>query len=188
MDDSFDPQGGDLRAETVNIREGGARNVYAGSVSITMGGVRNVSAETVTIRQSGAQSVEAQSIAFKQGGALQVAAEHVDLAASGVGLIRAGDVRVGPGCNVAALLADKAWIEESLAPVLVARQEVHLDQSAAGVIVANRVGLTQSAVVLAVAETVEGDARVQVKPQVAAIFGAAFGAALAVTLLWGRRG
>lgn len=188
MDDSFDPQAGDLRAETVNIREGGARNVYAGSVSITLGGVRNVSAETVTIRQAGAQSVEAQSVAFKQGGAVQVAAEHVDLAASGVGLLRAGEVRVGPGCNVAVTLADKAMIEESLAPVVVARREVHLDQCAAGVVVANRVGLTHSAVMLAVADSVEGDARVQVKPQVAAIFGAAFGAALAMTLLWGRRG
>jgi len=60
-------------------------------------------------------------------------------------------------------------------------------QSAAGVLVSNRVTLSNSAVMIAVADSVEGDVRVQVKPQVAVVFGAAFSTALAVTLLLGRR-
>ena len=136
---------------------------------------------------SSAQSVEAQSITLRQGGVVQMTTGQVDLAAAGVGVIRASDVRVGPGYNVVATLADKAVIEESLAPAIIARQEARLDQSAAGVLVSNRITLSNSAVIMAVADTVEGDVRVQVKPQVAAVFGAAFGAALSVALLLGRR-
>jgi hypothetical protein len=72
--------------------------------------------------------------------------------------------------------------------VIVARHDAHLDQSAAGVLVANTITLTDSTIALAVAETVNGNVSVQAKPAVAAAFGAAFGAALGVALLIGRRG
>lgn len=188
MADTFDPEAGDVRGETVNIREGSARNVYAGSVTLTMGSAQNVSAESVTIRQAGAQSIEAQTISIKQGGALRMDAGRVDAAAAAIGVIRAEEVNVGPSCQVVGTLAGTVTIEESIAPVIVARGSAHLDQSAAGVLVSNRITLNNSAAVLAVAETINGDVRMQVRPQVAAVFGAALGAALGVTVLLGRRG
>jgi hypothetical protein len=188
MEDTFDPEAGDVRAEVLNIREGGARNVYAGTVTLTMGGAQNISAENVTIKQGGAQSVEAQAVTLKQGGILQVNADKIEAATSGIGLVRAHEVSVGPGCQVIGTLADSVSIDESLAPVVVVRGDARLDQSGAGVLVSNRVTASNSAVMLAVAETVNGDVRVQVKPHVAAVFGAALGAAFAVVLLAGRRG
>jgi hypothetical protein len=188
MEDPFDEKSGDVRGETVNLQNGGARDVYASTVTLTRGGARNVQADTVTVKQAGVQKIEAQKLTLKQGGALQVSAEQSELIASGAGLIRADTVRIGPGCRVGGVLTNSATIEESVAPAIIARQEARIDQSAVGVLVSNRVTLSSSMVGVAVAETVEGDVRVQVKPKVAAVFGAAFGGALGLLMLIGRRG
>jgi len=188
MDETnFDSRAGDLRGGDVNLRDGGVRDVYAERVTLSRGGARAVNADSVTANLSGIREVEAQSFVLKQGVVAQVAAEQVDIAASAVGIARGQTVRIGPSCQLAGTLADMAVVENSLAPVVVARDQARLDQSAVGVLVSNRVALNGSAVLVAVAETVEGGAQVQVKPAVAAVFGAALGAALGVALLFGRR-
>lgn len=187
MEDKFDEQAGDVRGNTVNIQNGGARDIQAHTVTLSRGGARSVQADTVTVKQGGVQRVETQSLSLKQGGALQVAAEQVEMMSSAAGWVRADSVRIGPSCQVAGALADKVSVEENMTPVLVARGEAHVDQSAVGVVVSNRAVVSGSLVGLAVAEVVEGDVRVQVKPPVAAVFGAAFGAALGLLMLIARR-
>ncbi|HEY4689182.1 MAG TPA: hypothetical protein VIK33_07705 [Anaerolineae bacterium] len=185
---SFDPQAGDLRGGTVNLRNGGVRDVYADTVTISRGGARTVSADSVTVKLAGVQEVEAQSVVVKQGGAARVTAEQAEIAVAAIGLVQGETVRVGPSCQMIGVVANKAAIEESMSAVVVARDHAHLDQSGVAVLVSNRVEMNDSVVLIAVADTVQGGAQVQVKPPVAAIFGAAFGAALGAVLLLGRRG
>ena len=184
---SFDAEAGDVRGETVNIQNAGVRDVYAESVVLTMGSAGAVHADTVTVKQAGVRTLEGQQVSLKQGGVFQLTGEQVEVIASGVGIIQAAEVRVGPSCNSALTLTEKVTMEQSVAPVMIARHDAHLEQSAVVALVANRVTLHHSAVGLAVAETIEGDVRVQAKPAVAAIFGAAFGAAFGVVMLIGRR-
>lgn len=188
MADQFDAEAGDVRGETVNLHSGGARDVYAKTVTLSRGGARHVQADTVTLKQAGVQKIEAQKLTVKQGGALQVTTEQSELMASVAGLIRADTVRIGPSCQVGGVLTDSATIEESMAPAVIAREDARVDQSAVGVLVSNRITLSESMVALAVAETVEGDVRVQVKPKVAALFGASLGGVLGLLMLIGRRG
>jgi hypothetical protein len=73
---------GDVRAENVNISQGGARDVEATTVSITQGGAARVSAEQLTVSQGG------------------------------VGMARTEQLEVNEGGSAFAVMADKATLEE----------------------------------------------------------------------------
>jgi hypothetical protein len=66
MPDGMDANG-DIRAENVNISQGGARDIQATSVSITQGGAAQVHAEQMTLSQGGAAIVHVENLTLNEG-------------------------------------------------------------------------------------------------------------------------
>lgn len=70
-----------------------------------------VRAEHVEINQGGAGSVDAHTVSITQGGAGQVRADEVTVSQGGIGLARTGRLSLGQGASAFAVLADDATIE-----------------------------------------------------------------------------
>lgn len=89
--------GGDIRgADSVDIHNGGARDIDATNVSITQGGARDIDATTVTINQGGAGTIRADELSISQGG---------------VGLARAERVTLHEGGTAFAVIADEVTLD-----------------------------------------------------------------------------
>ena len=84
-------------SDTVEIKNGGARDIDATNVSITQGGARDIDAETVTINQGGAAQVRADDLTINYGG---------------VAIARTGNLTVAEGGSAFAIMADKATLNE----------------------------------------------------------------------------
>ena len=78
----------EVRAETVEISQGGAALIQADSVSITQGG---------------AQFVETKALTITQGGAVSVSAETANLDASAALLVSANDIQLNSGAAAIAV-------------------------------------------------------------------------------------
>ena len=101
VDDSdapvIDELGEDVRgAESVDIHNGGARDIDATTVSITQGGARDIDATTVTINQGGAAKVRADQLTVSQGG---------------VALAQTDSVTLQQGGSAFAVIADEATLD-----------------------------------------------------------------------------
>jgi hypothetical protein len=70
----------------------------------------HVRADRVEISQGGAGSIEATSVTVQQGGAGRVRAQEMSLSQGGVGLARADNLRLGDGASAFAVVADQASI------------------------------------------------------------------------------
>jgi hypothetical protein len=70
-----------------------------------------VRAEHVEINQGGAGSVDAHTVSITQGGAGQVRADEVTISQGGIGLARTGRLSLGQGASGFAVLADNATVE-----------------------------------------------------------------------------
>jgi hypothetical protein len=70
-----------------------------------------IRADHVEINQGGANSVEAQTVSITQGGAGQVRADEVSVSQGGIGLARAGRLTLGQGGSAFAIVADEATVE-----------------------------------------------------------------------------
>jgi hypothetical protein len=71
----------------------------------------DVRAEHVEISQGGAQHVEAQSVAINQGGAAHVRAREVTISQGGIGLARADRVELRESSSAFAVIADEAKVD-----------------------------------------------------------------------------
>jgi hypothetical protein len=69
----------DVRADVVNIEQGGAGSVEAKTVTVTQGGIQTVNAEHVEIQEGGIGHARANDITINQGGAGFVQAEQVTM-------------------------------------------------------------------------------------------------------------
>lgn len=85
---------GDIRADHVELTQGGAQNITATTVSITQGGAGNVRADSLSVSQGG------------------------------VGLARTGQLTVEDGASAFAVLADDARVEEGANVFLVVGRSV----------------------------------------------------------------
>jgi hypothetical protein len=85
---------GDVRADRVEISQGGASRVDAHSVSISQGGAGLVRAERVDVEQGGVGLVSARSISLREN-------------SSAVAVV-AGTATLGEGSNVVLLIARSA--------------------------------------------------------------------------------
>lgn len=85
---------GDIRAENVNLSQGGARDIQATTVSITQGGAAQVHAEQMTLSQGGAAIVHADNFTLNDGGtAFAVMADQANInEGSNVLVLLAGEV------------------------------------------------------------------------------------------------
>ena len=93
---------GAVRADHVEISQGGASSVEATTVSLTQGGAGRIQAEEVTISQGGAGLVQTDSLKLEEG-------------ASAFAVL-AGDATVSEGASVFMLLARS--VSGSVRPVL----------------------------------------------------------------------
>lgn len=71
----------------------------------------DIRAERVEISQGGASNIDAHTVSITQGGAGQVRADEVSVSQGGIGLARAGRLSVGAGGTAFAVLADEASVE-----------------------------------------------------------------------------
>jgi len=78
----------------------------------TPGMAGDVRAETVNISQGGANSVEAENVSITQGGAAQVRAAQLSVSEGGVALARTENLTVGESGSAFAVVADSATVEE----------------------------------------------------------------------------
>ena len=154
---------GTVRAERVEIRQGGADHVEADRVSVTQGGITSVDAREVDVRLGG--------IAYAH-------ADRVSVTAGGVALARADHVSVERG-TVGAAFAREASLKQAYARTVLAG-EVRVDQGLAGTVLTGRATFDRpSGVLLLIAGRVEGPVKALLDWRAALAFGAAFG------LAWG---
>ncbi len=72
----------------------------------------DVRAEYVEISQGGANSIDAGSVSIRQGGAGRVVAEHVEVTQGGIAVARTDRLDLGEGGSAFAVLAERATIGE----------------------------------------------------------------------------
>lgn len=83
----------------------------AGSVDIRNGGARDIDATTVSITQGGARDIEATTVTINQGGAANVRAEQLSVSQGGVALARAENLTIQQGGSAFAVVADEATLD-----------------------------------------------------------------------------
>ena len=82
----------EVRAETVNITQGGAAQVTAGTVTIKQGGAQNVSSALTDITQGGVLIIESEHTTLNASGAAAVVTEHATIDHSRIGILMANTV------------------------------------------------------------------------------------------------
>jgi hypothetical protein len=133
-----------VRADRVEITQGGADRVEAESVSITQGGIGNAVATTVDVRQGGIGQVSATDVALSQGAIGYARGDRVSLEMGAIGAAIGDDVRV----------------TQAMAQLVAARGDVTVDQSLVSTVIGYRVAFRQpSAVLLLIAGRVDGSVR-----------------------------
>lgn len=152
-----------VRAEKVEITQGGAANVDADAVSVNQGGITNVNARTVGVRQGGIAYAHADDITVNMGGVALARADRVNVELGGLGISFAREMRLTQG-----------------AARSVVAQDVRIDQGLVGTMVAGRATFDRpSGVFMLIAGRVDGPVKALLDWRSALAFGAAFG------LLWG---
>ncbi len=159
---------GTVAARIVEIHQGYADVVQA--------------SQDVVIRQGAAKEIHAQDVTIRQGAAVTVDADSVNIVEGAAAIVRTSDAHLGPGTTTGAVLADTVKMDQAGAQFMLARDSVEMDQSAAGILVGQHITAKDSAAVIMIANTVDGNVSVAMDRQMAITFGAAFGAALGLVL------
>jgi hypothetical protein len=160
-----------VRAELVEISQGGAGRVEATSVSISQGGIGTADARTIDVRQGGIGRASATDIAVSAGSIGFAQGERVSIEMGGVGVAIGDDVRV----------------TQSMSGFVAARGEATVDQSLVSTLIADRVTIRQpSAVLVLIARQVDGTVRPLLDWRGAAALGAVAGLVIGIFRV-GRR-
>jgi len=155
-----------------------AATVRADRVEITQGGAGNVEADMVSVSQGGLTNVNARSVSVHQGGIAYAQADDISINMGGVGLARADRVNVELG-GLGFALAREAHVTQGAARTVVA-QDVRLDQGFVGTMLTGRATFGRpSGVLMLIAGRVDGPVKAILDWRSAIAFGAAFG------LVWG---
>ncbi len=133
-----------VRADRVEISQGGAEHVEASSVSVVQGGIGSAVATTVDVRQGGIGQASATDIALSQGA---------------IGFARGDRVSLEMGA-IGAAIGDEVRVTQAMANVVAARGDVTVDQSLVSTLIGYRITIRRpSAVLLLIAGRVEGSVR-----------------------------
>jgi len=133
-----------VRADRVEIAQGGAERVEATTVTVTQGGIGTADARTIDVRQGGIGTASATDIAVSGGSIGFARGERVTLEMGVVGVAVGDEVRV----------------TQSASGYVAARGDATVDQSFVNTLIANRVTIRQpSAVVVLIARQVDGSVR-----------------------------
>ena len=87
----------------------------------------HVRAENVNLSQGGVQSIEATTVTLSQGGAGRVRADEMNVEMGGVGLARVKTLKLGNGASAFAVIADEATVEEGSNAFLVLSRSLNGD-------------------------------------------------------------
>ena len=135
---------GAVRADRVEIIQGGAERVEAATVSVNQGGIGSADARTIDVRQGGIGRASATDIAVSQGSIGYARGERVSLEMGAVG----------------AAIGDEVRVTQSMSGFVGAQGEATVDQSLVSTLIADRVTIRQpSAVLLLIARQVDGTVR-----------------------------
>jgi hypothetical protein len=177
MDKAKNTHGGEGVEEQKNS------DVAAETVNITQGGARNVQGTHVTLRQAGAQSVTADNLVIRQGGVVKAEANQLEMHQGGVGMARTQTAHLTASEAGAVLSEGDVTMEQSGAQMLLARGEVTMDQSGAVAMMARNVRAENSGVVFLLANEVEGSVNATFGPRESAIFGIVAGAVAGLVMV-----
>jgi hypothetical protein len=152
------------------------------------GDAGDVVAGTVTIRQGGARSVRAREISIHQGGAGRVRADQVSVTQGGIVLARTDSAQVTAGAVAVIGARGKVELKASAAKLVLSRDAIELEHSAAVIAAAPTVEISDSAVGVLLARRVDArNVRILFGLKEAIAFGAAAGTALWLLSFWRRR-
>lgn len=162
---------GIVRADRLEITQGGVDRVEATSVSIIQGGIANAAARTIDIRQGGIGRAKATDIAVSAGSIAIARGERVSIEMGGV----------------VAAIGDDVRVTQSMSGFVAARGETTVDQSLVGTLIGDRVTIRQpSAVLVLIARQVDGAVRPLLDWRGVAALGAAVGVVIGLFRI-GRR-
>jgi hypothetical protein len=152
-----------VRAEQVEIMQGGVDHVEADRVSVTQGGITSVDAREVDVRMGGIVYAHADEASVRLGGVVLARADHLTVERGGIG----------------AAFAREANLRQAWARSVVA-QDVRIDQGLVGTMLTGHASFDRpSGVLMLIAGRVDGPVRALLDWRAALAFGAAFG------LVWG---
>lgn len=152
-----------VRAEHVEIKQGGADHVEADRVSMLQGGITSVDAGEVDVQMGGIAYAQADDVSVRLGGVVLARADRVTVERGGIGAAFAREASL-----------TQAWARSVLA------QDVRVDQGLVGTLLTGRATFERpSAVLMLIAAKVDGPVRTLLDWRGALAFGAAFG------LVWG---
>jgi hypothetical protein len=138
---------------------GTADVVRADRVEISQGGAGSVEATTVTVIQGGIGSADARTIDVRQGGIGRASATDIAVSAGSIGFARGQRVSLEMGA-VGAAVGDEIRVTQSMAGFVAAQGDATVDQSLVSTLIADRVTIRQpSAVLVLIARQVDGTVR-----------------------------
>jgi hypothetical protein len=138
---------------------GAAEVVRADRVEISQGGAARVEATTVTVAQGGIGSADARTIDVRQGGIGRANATDIAVSSGSIGFARGERVSIEMGA-LGAAVGDDIRVTQSMAGFVGAQGDATVDQSLVSTLVADRVTFRQpSAVLVLIARQVDGTVR-----------------------------
>ncbi len=148
-----------IGAERIEITQGRAIDVEAGTVHIERGGIGAARAETVDVLQGGIGRLVATNVSVTQGGIGAARAERISVDMGGVGAAMAGRFDLSRGAARSVLA-----------------REVHLEQAFAQTVVANQVTMARgSGALVVIGRRIDGEVRTLLDWRGALAMGAALG-------------
>ena len=133
--------------------------VRADRVEISQGGAERVEATTVTVSQGGIGSADARTIDVRQGGIGRASATDIAVSAGSIGFARGERVSIEMGA-IGAAVGDEIRVTQSAAGFVAAQGDATVDQSLVSTLIADRVTIRQpSAVLVLIARQVDGTVR-----------------------------
>lgn len=133
-----------VRADRVEISQGGAGRVEATTVSVNQGGIGSADARTIDVRQGGIGSASATDIAVSAGS---------------IGFARGERVSIEMGA-LGGAVGDEIRVTQSMSGFVAAQGDATVDQSLVSTLIADRVTIRQpSAILVLIARQVDGTVR-----------------------------
>jgi hypothetical protein len=130
---------GIVRADRVEIMQGGADRVEAGSVSVNQGGIGNATAQAIDVHQGGIGRARATDIAVSSGSIGLAQGDRVSLEMGAIGAAVGRDVRVTQAISGFVAARGQATVDQSLVSTLIGDHVTIRQPSAILVLIAGRV-------------------------------------------------
>lgn len=154
-------------------------------VTIERSAVNSVDGTTVTLRMAAARDVTADQLVVRQGALAKVKTENLEVTQGAVAYTQTTQASLNASRSGVVVAGNDIRVDQSSTNVMVAGGNVNIDQSATVIMVGNTIQTHNSPVFFLFAKNVEGDVKPTFGPQESIIFGAAAGMVAGVIMLIG---